>query len=196
MAQVSEEEEGPQEMEEELPTGLFSLPRARTKRGEEIMERPIPDRFIYFGTVEHKFRRREPEGFEATETLPSNIPTHVTRINPLMNMSSLMEAPSNSQEEDLPVSTSTSKVKVSRRLSDHVDSAPETLSPKNNDKVADLEHKMKLSSFSKDHYWFKSQTEREDSFMEATAETIYHERSEPDPCNGGAIQEEDNTSYS
>lgn len=51
------------------------------------MERLPTHRFTHFGSM--RFERREPDGFDATDDLPSSIPTFVSRTNPLLQLSSL-----------------------------------------------------------------------------------------------------------
>ena len=108
---------------------------------EEMVERLPSRRFTHFGSV--TFERREPEGFDASDGLPSSI---VSRTNPLMRLSSL------ERERD------------SVDLEECVD--------------FNSMRRVKLSSFPKDHYWFRSQKDREESVMETRAETIYDDREE------------------
>lgn len=106
------------------------------------MERLPSHRFTHFGSM--RFQRREPDGFDATDDLPSSIPTFVSRTNPLLQLSSL----------------------AGERASADLRDGPDFSS----------ERRVKLSNFPKDHYWFRSQKDREDSVMETRAETIYDDR--------------------
>ncbi|KAK7073759.1 hypothetical protein SK128_008393, partial [Halocaridina rubra] len=114
----------------------------RTSINEPPLEaeiRPVGQRFTHFGI--RCLERREPEGFEASESLPPSISTTVSRINPLLTL-----APPNEEDETR---------------------AQEQESPE-----IDVKRKVKLSNFSKAHYWFRSQNEREESVIETKAETI------------------------
>ncbi|MPC32808.1 hypothetical protein E2C01_026138 [Portunus trituberculatus] len=108
---------------------------------EEMVERLPSRRFTHFGSV--TFERREPEGFDASDGLPSST---VSRTNPLVRLSSLEGE------------------RASVDLEECVD--------------FNSMRRVKLSSFPKDHYWFRSQKDREDSVMETRAETIYDDREE------------------
>ncbi|KAK8744331.1 hypothetical protein OTU49_000750 [Cherax quadricarinatus] len=109
-----------------------------------MIERPASTRFTHFGSV--RFQRRDPDGFDAADSLPSSIPTFVSRSNPLMRLASLVEERASSPQHD-----------------DHSDSVSG--------------RKVKLSNFPKDSSWFRSQKDRKDSFMEASAETIFDDGS-------------------
>ena len=113
---------------------------------EEMVERLPSRRFTHFGSV--TFERREPEGFDATDSLPSSIPTFVSRTNPLLQLSAL-----DGERE-----------RTSIDLDECVD--------------FNSGRRVKLSNFPKDNYWFRSQKDREDSVMETRAETIYDDREE------------------
>lgn len=182
------------------------------------MERPSPDRFIHFGSVGQKMRRRDPEVYEATETLPSTIPTYISRINPLVAMPSIREKQSTSQDEELSNSNSNSKFQVPsipkahyffKSQISHDDSGVGTTSSKQQqqqqqqDKETTIkDRKVKVSSFPKDHSWFRSQTDRDDTVMETRAETIYDNRSELSKADGSNsinsvfCMQEDDASYS
>lgn len=74
----------------------------------------------------------------------------------------------------------------------------ERLSPQHDHPDSISERKVKLSNFPKDHYWFRSQKDREDSVMETAPETIYDDGSEPDPRDGSSrthyVQDDDASS--
>lgn len=97
-------------------------------------------------TENETMERSDPEGFDPLSS--SHLPGTVSRINPLMRMSSIEIDRCFNYDEDVSLSRSNS-INSNQSM-----------------------RKTKLSEFPKNHYWFKSQKEREEDVFETRAETI------------------------